>query len=273
MRMRYCLLFALLVLAAGTAAAHDYPPVIKHMVKAEDFKVLTRFNAPAGLTGYAGSVHGHHLILYVTADGKHALAGSLFDAQGHNLTVAEADRYITKPLIASAWPKLENATWVAEGAKRPKRIVYEFVDPNCPYCHLFWLANQSYMAHGLQVRHILVGVITKSSMNKAAAILDSQHPRAAFIKNERDYKMQSVPENKAGGIAPEPHPKAKTIEKIHANNVLMHNLGVDGTPGIFYKDAKGRVQRAIGLPPLSKLPDMYRLPKQPIANPILKKYQ
>jgi thiol:disulfide interchange protein DsbG len=270
--MRYCRLFALLVLTAA-AAAHAYPPVIKHMVTAEDFKVLAKFNAPAGLTGYAGSVHGHHLILYVTADGKHALAGSLFDAKGRNLTLAEIDRYITKPLLASAWAKLEHATWIAEGAKHPKRIVYEFVDPNCPYCHLFWLANQPYMAHGLQVRHILVGVITKSSMNKAAAILDSHHPRAAFIKNERHYKIHSVAENKAGGIAPETNPKAKTLKKIRANNVLMHNLGVNGTPGIFYKDTKGRVQRAIGLPPLSKLPDMYRLPKQPITNPILKKYQ
>lgn len=272
-RLLRILLTALLL--AGVSAAHaaqDYPPVIKKLVEKQGARILERFEAPGGLTAYGAQVNGRSLILYVTPDGKHFLVGALFDEHGENLTTGQIAKYVTGPVLDGAWEKLAHADWFATGAKHPKTIIYEVDDPNCPFCHLFWLANQPYLKEGLQIRHILVGIVTDSSRNKAAAILESPDPGAAFNKNERDYHIKG-PENEAGAVAPLKNPKQATLSKLDANYRLMQDLGVRGTPGIFFKDKDGKVHRIDGLPKLSELPKLYGLPPQPITNPLLQRWK
>lgn len=254
----------------GLATTPTFPPAIQHLVNS-GVQVVRQFNAPSGLHGYVVQSHGRHTIVYATSDGKHALFGTLIDAHGNNITAAEAKQYIPKPNLQAAWQKLEKAHWIAEGAKHPKTIIYEFADPNCPFCHLFWLANRHYFDAGLQVRHILVGFLAPSSKLKAAAILDAPDPAAAYRRNEAHYK-RGVSESEAGGIAPEKSAKPATLKKVESNTELMSALGVTGTPGIFYKDSHGKVHRIIGLPSLSKLPKIYRLPAQKLTDQALQPY-
>lgn len=264
-------LFSLLALPV-VAAQPNYPPVIEQLIKARGVKIIDEFQAPGGLTAYGAQYQGHDLVFYLTPDKQYAIVGHMLDAKGEDLTAQQIDTHVTGPTLADAWPKLEKAAWVAEGAKDPKRIIYEFTDPNCPFCHLFWLANQPYLKEGLQIRHILVGIITPTSKDRAAAILESADPSAAMTKNEHDYNTK-VPENQAGGVAPLKHPKPATLAKIQANEQLMQDLGVTGTPGIFYQDKSGKVHRIVGLPPLAKLGDIYQLPPQPITDPMLQRYK
>lgn len=258
--------------AAGAASAPTYPPAVQKLVDQHGIEIVSRFQAPGGLTGYAARIDGREVILYAPARGNYVIVGNMFDANGKNLTKDQVDQYLTGPLLKDAWSRLEKATWVPEGASDPKTIIYEFTDPNCPYCFLFWLANTPYRAHGLQVRHILVGVITPNSLYKAAAILESADPSAAMTANEHDYDS-SHGENNAGGIAPAKQPRPETLKKIEANNNLMRSLGVEGTPGILYKSADGKVHRISGMPTLSKLPEMYGLPAQPVTDTRLKRFE
>ena len=274
--MRCTLLLAILLptLLAPVAWAEQssYPPVIEQLVKNRGIKIVSEFEAPGGITAYAAQYQGHDLVFYLTPDKQYTIVGHMLDAKGDDLTAQQIDAQITGPALAGAWSKLEKSAWVAEGAKQPKRIIYEFTDPNCPFCHLFWLANQPYLKEGLQVRHVLVGIITPSSKYRAAAILEAADPSAAMTKNERDYNTKG-PEDKAGGVAPLSNPKPATLAKLSANKKLMQSLGVTGTPGIFYKDANGKVKRIVGLPPLSKLGTIYGLPPQPVTNPALQRFK
>lgn len=263
--------FLALLLFAGTAAAKDYPAAVQTLVD-RGVKVVNQFDAQAGLTGYVIQVQGKYGVIYGLADGQYVLVGRLLDAEGNNITAAQVKNYAPKPDLSKAWQKLEQSTWFAEGAENPETIIYVFSDPNCPYCHLSWLANKAYMDAGLQVRHIMVGFLTPSSKYKAAAILEADDPAAAFRRNEKNYRMD-VPEDKAGGIEPLKNPAPETLKKIKANAKLMFSLGVRGTPGIFYKDDNGKVHSIAGLPKLSRLPELYDLPKQPINNPKLAPYK
>lgn len=261
----------LALLICSAAAAADYPPAIQTLVN-KGVKVVKQFDAGGALTGYVVQVGSRYGIVYGLPDTNRVVVGRILDAQGNNVTAAQAKKYVPKPDFTHAWEKLSQSNWIATGAEDPETIIYEFMDPNCPYCHLFWLANQKYMEAGLQVRHIVVGMLSHSSLLKAAAILQADNPAAAYIKNEKNYRMD-VPEAKAGGIEPAENPSQEVLAKLKANMKLMKALGVTGTPGIFYKGDDGEVHRIIGLPSLSSLPEIYDLPKQKITNPKLQKYK
>ncbi|SFC92857.1 Thioredoxin-like domain-containing protein [Thiohalospira halophila DSM 15071] len=163
------------------------------------------------------------------------------------------------------WSLLEEkAHWVATGAEDPERIIYVFSDPNCPYCHDLWKATRPYYQEGLQVRHILVGILRPSSPGKAAAILGADDPARTLNEHERNYED--------GGIEPADNPDPEARSQLETNRQLMQELGARATPTLFYRDGDGSVQRIAGMPPLEALPDILRLPEQPIEDPDLQQY-
>ncbi len=87
------------------AQAADYPAPIEAM-RDRGIEVLERFDAPSGLTGYTAMYNGRPLALYVTADGEHALIGSLLDAKGEDLTGAVLEEKVSRPQSKVMWEKL-----------------------------------------------------------------------------------------------------------------------------------------------------------------------
>src|SRR5699024_2917269 len=147
MRLKFVVTALLTLVLCSAASAANYPPAVQRLV-GQGVKVVKQFDAQAGLTGYLIKVKNNYGIVYGLDDGNYVLIGRLLDAKGHNVTAAQAKKYTPKPDLSTAWQQLENSTWFAEGAEDPETIVYVFSDPNCPYCHLAWLANQPYMDAG-----------------------------------------------------------------------------------------------------------------------------
>ena len=50
-----------------------------------------------------------------------------------------------------------------------------------------WLSLQSFYASGLQVRYVMVGILSRDSPGKAAAILEAPNPSLALDQNERSW--------------------------------------------------------------------------------------
>lgn len=139
---------------------------------------------------------------------------------------------------------LEDATWVAEGAEKPERVVYMFTDMNCPYCARQWQAMQPYLQRDdnvTQVRHILIALLRPSSLPKAAAVLAADDPAATFVRAERHYGEE--------GAGPEPLETlpAELENQIQGNTILMMRLGLKGTPATLFLDPDGRLQVAPGV--------------------------
>ncbi|MBK0014394.1 thiol:disulfide interchange protein DsbG [Stenotrophomonas sp. S41] len=232
---------------AGTAAAApaagkgERPAVLKGIEK-HGFEVVSEFDAPGGLRGFAGVVGGQQpAAAYVTSDGKHVLVGSLFDAEGNDVAAEAVEKLVSAPMSAKLWSKLEASAWVRDGKADAPRIVYTFSDANCPYCHKFWDAARPWVDAGkVQLRHIMVGVIREDSPAKAAAILSARDPSAALLENEHQFDR--------GGIKPLPSISRDVAGKLDANQVLMVEMGFQGTPGILFQNAEGSVERRAGLP-------------------------
>ncbi len=235
---------ALLGLSLG-AQAKDWPAPIKAL-EAQGIEVLGSFEAPGGVTGYAGVVRQQALPLYLTADGKQVIVGPMFDGTGANLSDEPLDRLVGKPIADKSWKQLESSTWIADGGKNAPRVVYTFTDPNCPYCNKFWNDARPWIKAGkVQLRHVMVGILGPTSPGKAAALLTAKDPQAALTQHE----LQRA----SGGVKPLSSISKEVQDQLDANQQLMQQLGSSATPTIFYKDAGGKLQKVQGAPSAEKL--------------------
>lgn len=231
--------------ASRNKDATEYPAPIQAM-EAQGLEVLGTFKAPSGLTGYAGIAGNNPVSLYVTADGAHALIGTLIDGEGNDVGAQSIQDLVVKPMSERTWAKLEKSSWVLDGNADAPRVIYTFTDANCPYCHTLWEAARPWVDAGkVQLRHVMVGVIRQDSANKAAAILKAVSPGQALAENERNQSN--------GGIKPMAVIPAAVRAELDANERLMLELGFQGTPGILFHDEQGNVQRRAGMPQGSDL--------------------
>lgn len=225
----------------GAETTQAVPAPIQAL-KQRGLKIVGTFEAPGGLTGYAGVSRHRPIAIYVTEDGQYAIVGSLINAQGQLVNRDTLRQLVAEPMSKQAWAQLQDSTWVPDGDADAPRTVYVFSDANCPYCHMFWKRAQPWVESGkVQLRHILVGVIGKTSDNKAASILGAENPEQAYIKNQQHFRE--------GGIKPMEDIPAEIRKKLAANFQLMRKLGLRGTPAIIYRDEQGHVQFVRGVPP------------------------
>lgn len=211
---------------------------------------IKRFDAPGELQGFAGRANGHRLALYLTPDKQHVIVGNMFDADGQNQTKSKLKQVLGQDTGDNTWQQLEDSHWIGDGNSEAPITVYEFVDPNCPYCHKFYEQSRPWVKNDqVEIRHILVAVLKPSSQSKAAAILQADKPARAFAQHENQYA--------SGGIEPADTIKASTKKAIAQNTRLMSRLKIRGTPGLVYKDDSGDIQIKQGLPGSSALKKIF----------------
>ncbi|SDL30077.1 thiol:disulfide interchange protein DsbG [Modicisalibacter muralis] len=221
--------------AAGIA--EEWPAPIAALEK-QGLNVHQRFDAPSGLTGYAASVRGQAVAVYLTEDGEHAIVGTLLDAEGNDLSAAQLDELVRKPQDAATWNNLGDSAWIADGAADAERIVYVFTDPNCPYCQQFWSEARPWVEAGkVQLRHIMVGILKQDSPRKAISLLAADDPAAALHAHQQGSQaialLESLPREFEDALA--------------KNHRLMQRLGLRATPSILYR-RDGLLKIAQGVP-------------------------
>ncbi len=144
---------------------------------------------------------------------------------------------------------IDQATWFSEG--HSQHIMYVFFDPNCPYCHrLFEELRPFVKENKLQVRWIPVGILTASSLGKAAAILQAKHPIQALYQSEADWNFGNTP---GGGIEPIKNPSPSIVEKLRKNAALLESVGIRGIPVAVFKGDDGNDYLFVGAPSADKL--------------------
>lgn len=240
MRIPLYLSLAASLIASPLLVAEELPPAVRQ-IEAKGAEVVGRFDAPDGLKGYAARFQNRGVALYLTPDGKHVLVGSLFDAQGRDLSEPQLEKLVYAPMAKEVWAKMEKAAWIADGKADAPRIVYLFSDPNCPYCNMFWEQARPWVESGkVQLRHIMVGIIRADSPGKSAALLAAKDPQKALLEHERAGKASTL---KALEQIP-----AEIQARLDANQALMDELGLSATPAIFYLDEQQRLQQQQGAP-------------------------
>lgn len=229
----------------ATAQPGPAASAVEKALAGSGVEISGELDAPAGYHGFVGTYRGQQLPVYVMPDGKHLVIGSLYDMQGRDLTMPAMQKAADSGLGDEQWKAMAEADWVVEGNPEAKRVVYVFTDPECPYCHHFWKASQKWLERGdVQVRNILVAVISPDSLPRSAAILEADDPTRAWQDNEEHFGKNPKPTHK---------PSAAARKKIDAHNNLMMKLGFYGTPAIVYKGKDGKIHALRGMPPNAEI--------------------
>lgn len=238
---RYIALIGFTASLSQAAFAADKTPEVIEFLQQQGLEVVDTFKTEAGLTGYAVTVNGRALSVYLTPDNNYALIGNLIDAKGNDLGAAAIERLISGPANDKAWQLLETSNWVADGKDSAPRIIYTFTDPNCPFCHKFREAAAAEIAAGtVQLRHIMVGIIRQDSPSQAANILGASDPVKTLLQH---HKMLGK-----GGIKQDQTAIKNGHAAVNNNTQLLRQLGYSATPTSFYKDENGQVISVQGLP-------------------------
>ena len=251
------LVVALASAVAAFAFAAPPLPAALQALQRQGLTIVGTFPSPGGLTAYAAHMGTEPIALYATPDGKHVIAGTLFDATGKNLTASGLEKALAKPMAEAVWGRLEKSHWIADGREDAPRTVYVFTDPNCPYCNKVWADARPWVDAGkLQLRHVMVGILTPTSAGKAAALLGDKNPAAALDTHER-ANVASIAKALASGrpkplgddsLKPLAVVPAALAAQLDANAALMASYGLRATPALVWKDAKGGVQMRQGAP-------------------------
>lgn len=143
------------------------------------------------------------------------------------------------------WQQVTQSKYIIQGAddKTAKATIYAFFDPNCIFCHLGWKLSRHYYQEGLQVRWIPIAFLRSDSASKAAGVLTSADPSKALADGEGGWKGMED-----GGGAFHDATVTPAIQKmLDRNKKLFADLGLTGTPGFVYRDAKGAIHVASGI--------------------------
>lgn len=244
--------------AAGATSAAVSPPAALKALEAQGLRVVGTFPSPGGLTAWAAYSGQQPVALYATPDGKHVIAGTMLDSDGNNVTRTALQQAVRAPMAAGAWKQLEASHWVADGKAGAPRTVYVFTDPNCPYCNKFWSDARPWVDSGkVQLRHIIVGILTPTSQGKAAALLAQKDPAGALAAYERSHAADTEKALAAGhpkpladdGLKPLAQIPPALQDQLDANVRLMGALGFQATPAFAWRDATGEVHTQTGAPP------------------------
>lgn len=244
------------LLAQTCALAQDRPAPIRALEK-QGLTVVGTFPSPGGLNAWAGYMGQQPVALYVTPDGQHVIAGTLLDAMGKDVNHAVLEKTVASPMTDKVWGRLQTSHWVADGSDKAPRTVYVFTDPNCPYCNKFWSDARPWVDAGkVQLRHVLVGILTPTSRGKAAALLTDKNPPATLSAYERGQTASTAKGLASGrprplgdeGIKPLSSIPPAVQAQLDANEKIMADLGLRATPALVWRDAKGTVQIRTGVP-------------------------
>jgi thiol:disulfide interchange protein DsbC len=208
------MLFVAGLALAAVAPARGAPPDPRAEI-ARRLEVGLEAIRPSVLPGIYEVARGAE-VLYVSADGRYALAGDLYDTdRGTNLTTQR--RAEARAIALKAVPDTEAIIF---GPANAPYTVTVFTDVDCGYCRKLHSEIDEYNRRGVRVRYLFYPRTGpgSESWKKAEAVWCAPDRRAALTLA------------KAGGDVTRRNcgrtPVAKTYE-------LGQELGIRGTPGIF----------------------------------------
>lgn len=210
-------------LPAAPAVADLSETEIKERVEALDAGLAVESVSASPAKGlYEVEVQGGDY-LYVTGDGKHLLAGNLYELRADGLVgITEVRRQDKRRALVATVPEADMLVFTpAEGAKASVAV---FTDTDCGYCRRLHNSLADYHALGIEVRYLAypragIGSATYDDMVSAWCAQD---------------RLGALTALKSG----EEIPARQCINPVAEQRALGQEVGITGTPSILLPDGQ-----------------------------------
>jgi thiol:disulfide interchange protein DsbC len=161
-------------------------------------------------------------IAYVSADGKYAIAGDLYEINSNN-NLTENKRRGARAKLLSAIPDSETLVF---SPPNPKYTVNVFTDVDCGYCRKLHSQMAEYNRLGIRVRYLFYprsGPDTES-WDKAEEVWCSKDRNAALTRAKLGEKLSAPKQCKGSPVA--------------RDYALGQKLNIGGTPALVLEDGE-----------------------------------
>ena len=157
-------------------------------------------------------------VLYVSADGKYLMSGSLWDIEGKRDLTDARKAVLRKEVLDTVGSEKR----IVFAAKEPKHTVTVFTDIDCGYCRRLHQQMPEYNALGISVEYLFFprAGVGSDSFRKAESVWCAADRNVAMTK----AKSGEALEDKTCA-----NPIAEEFE-------LGHKVGVSGTPAVIAED-------------------------------------
>lgn len=217
--MKTCMITLTLLLASAAVTA-PAQTANKPDMRAEISKKFPGTTAedvkPSPVPGIVEVMRGTDMV-YVSADGKFAIAGDMYDLNNQNSNLSERRRREVRQRLLAKVPDTQALVFAP---KAPKHTVTVFTDVDCGYCRQLHNQITKYNDLGIKVRYLFYprGGPDSESWVTAEQVWCSSNRNEALTKAKRGDTLKVA---KCAGT-----PVARDYE-------LGQDLGLRGTPGIF----------------------------------------
>lgn len=192
---------------------------------------------PSVIAGFREVAVGGRVI-YVSADGRYLIQGSLFDLNSRTSLTESSEAVIRRGILAKVGPERR----IIFAAAKPKYRITVFTDIDCGYCRKMHQQIAQYNSLGISVEYLFYprAGMGSEAANKAINVWCAADRRKAMTDAKNDR----------------PVPNKTCTNPIAADYALGQKMGFDGTPAIYAADGSqvgGYVAPAQMLATLDKL--------------------
>lgn len=154
--------------------------------------------------------------------------------------------------LHEAFENAEKLAGFSEGVtdKDARHRLYVFFDPNCVFCHYTYLALRPYLEQtkNVQVRWIPIAVLGSQSVEKSAALIQSDTPLVIMKAVNAEWSETHGESFPTQGEASD-----ELKAQVEGNTrFLRENVGSESTPTFLFRDHNGEPTSLKGMPSLAQ---------------------
>ena len=169
------------------------------------------------IAGYREVAMGARVV-YVSADGRYLIQGSLFDLTTRTSLTESSQTLIRKGILAKVGPERR----IIFASAKPKHRITVFTDIDCGYCRKMHQQMADYNKLGISVEYLFYprAGMDSEAATKAISVWCSADRRKAMTDAKNDR----------------PVAKKTCTNPVAADYALGQKIGFDGTPAVYSAD-------------------------------------
>jgi thiol:disulfide interchange protein DsbC len=209
--------------ATGALAADANEKTVRDAVQSLGADIHVDSIAPAPFAGFYQVLASGRLV-YVSADGKYMLNGSVIDIAGKQDLTAKTWAGLRKAELG----KLDAAHMLVYGAEKPKYTVTVFTDVDCGYCRELHKHMDDFAKAGIAMHYVFW---PREGIKTTAGNDTPSYTRAVAVWCAADRKGTFDKAIFGGDVG-----KASCKNPVADDFELGQRMGVTGTPSIYLPD-------------------------------------